>query len=142
MIRPSEALARVDLFAPLPREIIDELVQRGATRKYNPGTAFITQGSSDSGLQLILEGTATVVVNGVERRTLGEGDYLGEISLLDAAPRSATVVAGPSGASTFSVSPLAFTQVLDANPSMARTLLAVLTARIRSIESAPPPAAG
>jgi CRP-like cAMP-binding protein len=135
-VRPAEALARVDLFQGLPREVIDDLVQRGTTRSVGAGHPLVTQGSPDSGLQLLLSGSATVLVNGVERATIGEGDYFGEISLIDAAPRSATVVAGPDGVQTFAVSPLAFSSLLEAHPGISRTLLSVLTARIRRIEAA------
>ncbi len=135
-MRPQEALARVDLFAGMPHEVLDELIQRGTTRQITAGHEFITQGSPESGLQLILDGTATIVVNGVERATMGEGDYLGEMSLLDNAPRSASVVAGPDGVKTFGVSPLSFWALLESNPQMARPLLTVLTARIRRIEAA------
>ena len=38
----------------------------------------------------------------------------------------------------FSVSPLAFSQLLDAHPGVSRTLLNVLTARIRRIEAGRP----
>jgi CRP-like cAMP-binding protein len=135
-VRPQEALARVDLFEGMPREVLDELIQRGTTRTIGAGHEFITQGSAESGLQLILDGTATVVVNGTEVATMAEGDYLGEISLLDSAPRSASVVAGPDGVKTFGISPLSFSALLDSNPQMARPLLSVLTARIRRIEAA------
>ena len=129
-------LAKVDLFTALPGSIIDEIVQRGMTRTVGAGKVLVQQGATDSGLQLILEGSATVSVHGVERGRLDEGAYFGEISLIDSAPRSATVTAGPDGARTFSISPLAFSDLLDAHPAIARALLPALTAHIRRIESA------
>jgi len=135
-VRVHESLAQVDLFQTLPSEVLYELVERGSTHRVGPGRVLVQQGSPDSGLQLLLEGTATVSVNGVQRATMGPGDYFGEISLIDAAPRSATVVAGPDGAQTFTVSPLAFSDLLDRHPGVARALLPALTARIRRIEAA------
>ncbi len=135
-MRVHDALAKVDIFSTLPSDIIDEIVQRGTTHKVGPAKVLVQQGATDSGLQLIVTGSATVSVNGVEKATIGEGAYYGEMSLLDSAPRSATVVAGPEGATTFSVSPLAFSGLLDAHPEISRGLLTVLVARIRSIESA------
>jgi CRP-like cAMP-binding protein len=46
------------------------------------------------------------------------------------------VVAGPDGARTFSISPLAFSDLLDAHPAIARALLPVLTTRLRRAEAA------
>lgn len=134
-MRPQEALARIDLFQSLSRDVIDELAQRGSTIQVGPGKVIVRQGDSVPGLQLILEGSAKVLVNDVERGNMGEGDYFGEISLIDRAPRSATIVAGEDGARTFTVSPLAFSELLDAHPEIARALLPVLTARLRSAES-------
>ncbi len=130
-----ESLAEVDLFRDMSSVTINEVVQRGTKFKVGPGRVLVEQGSTDSGLQLVLEGSATVSVNGVDVGTLAPGQYFGEISLLDGAPRSATVVAGPDGVQTFALSSLSFSDLLDAHPDIARSLLKVLTARIRSIES-------
>lgn len=130
-----DSIMQVDLFAGLPSSTVDEIVSRGTKMQLGAGRVLVQQGNPDSGLQLILEGTAMVTVNGEERGTLGPGEYFGEISLIDGAARSATVVAGPDGLTTFAMSPLAFSTILDEHPEVARPLLKVLTARIRKIES-------
>src|SRR3954469_14105625 len=63
------------------------------------------------------------------------GEYFGDISMIDGLPRSATVVAGPDGLTTFALSALAFEPVVKENPDVAQALLKALTARIRSLES-------
>ena len=80
-----ESITNVDLFRDLPPRVLDEVINRGTKMKYAPGRVFVQQGSTDSGLQLILEGSAVVSVNGNDVATLGPGQYLGEISLIDAA---------------------------------------------------------
>lgn len=87
------------------------------------------------GFQIVKRGSATVSVNGVERGSIDEGGYFGEMSLIDHQGRSATIVAGPDGVETFAVSALAFSSLMDRYPQIARTLLPVLTARIRAIEA-------
>jgi CRP/FNR family transcriptional regulator, cyclic AMP receptor protein len=42
---------------------------------------------------VIDSGEVTVLVDGIERRSLGAGDYFGEMALIDAGARTATVVA-------------------------------------------------
>jgi CRP/FNR family cyclic AMP-dependent transcriptional regulator len=131
-----ESLGQVDLFSALPGAAVDELVASGTTFTLKPGTSLTIQGSSDAGFHFILHGSATVSVNGVERGTIEEGGYFGEISLIDHHGRSATIVAGNEGVQTFAISALAFSGLMDRYPEVARALLPVLTARIRAIEAA------
>lgn len=132
----AEFVRGVDLFSSLPGDAIDELVQRGSTRQAGPERVLVEQGAPDSGLQIVLEGDVSVEVDGRQVSVLTGGDYFGEISLIDGEPRSATVVAGHSGAKVFTISPLAFSSLMDADPRVARLLLPVLTARIRRAEAA------
>lgn len=129
------ALAEIDLFAGLSPSELSDLLERGTTLTTPPGGTLTEQGSTQTGLQVLLDGTATVYVNGTERATLNPGDYFGEISLIDGSPRSATIIAGPDGLRTFALSALAFAPVIDTNPSVAKSLLKGLCARVRSMES-------
>lgn len=128
-------VSAVELFNGLPSNVIDEIIARGTKMQVGAGRVLAQQGSTDSGLQLILDGTVTVTVHGEERAQLGRGAYFGEISLIDGAPRSATVTAGPEGAKVFAISPIAFGQLLDERPEVARPLLKVLAAHIRRVEA-------
>lgn len=128
-------LAKIDLFEGLSKDTLSGLIERGTTLKVPAGSHVVEQGAHDAGLQVVLAGSAAVEVNGVVREPLEVGDYFGEISLIDGRPRSATVVAGPDGLSTFALSALAFEPVVKENPDVAQALLKALTARIRSLES-------
>jgi CRP/FNR family cyclic AMP-dependent transcriptional regulator len=132
-----KALAGIDLFAGLSESTLEELVQAGTTFTTNPGRHVVEQGATDAGLQVVLDGTAEVLVNGVARPPLHPGDYFGEISMIDGAARSATVISGPEGLKTFVLSTLAFAPMMQ-NPEVASTLLKALCARIRSLEAPPP----
>jgi CRP/FNR family transcriptional regulator/CRP/FNR family cyclic AMP-dependent transcriptional regulator len=68
-------------------QIVEELA-------YAPGDTIIKQGAKDTDVMVILEGR--VVVRGRSGESLSEtgpGGILGEVALVDEAPRSATVVA-------------------------------------------------
>lgn len=134
-----EDLQRIDLFAALPDEALDELIQAGTTFRLSPNSEVFHQGDPDMGFHIVRSGSATVTVNGVERGELGEGDYFGEMSLFDeSGRRTATIAAGPEGVETFAVSALSMSALMDQNPQIPRALLRVLAERIRRVESAPP----
>ncbi|MGI8577726.1 MAG: cyclic nucleotide-binding domain-containing protein [Nocardioidaceae bacterium] len=128
-----KALGKIDLFAGLSAQTLDDLVQRGTTFTTKAGHRVVTEGAPDVGLQVILDGSAEITVNGEPRPPLGPGDYFGEISMIDGAPRSATVVSGPEGMTAFALSSLAFAPMID-RPEVSRVLLKALCARIRSME--------
>jgi CRP/FNR family transcriptional regulator, cyclic AMP receptor protein len=131
-------LSQIDLFAGVPDNVIADLVAVGVRFEEPPGATLIAQGSTSAGLHIVIEGTAEIEVNGVKRAELGSGAYFGEISVLDGKGRSATVLAGRDGLKTFAISPMNLSGLIDKYPSLAKSLMAVLCARIRSLEAKSP----
>jgi CRP/FNR family transcriptional regulator, cyclic AMP receptor protein len=129
-------LGDIDLFSGVPDSVLSDLASVGTTFTTPPGGTAVVQGSISAGLQVVLEGSALVEVNGVRRSEVGPGQYFGEISVIDGQGRSATLIAGEDGLETFAISPANFSQLIDKHPALARSLLAALCARIRSLESA------
>lgn len=127
-------LASVEFFAGLSEAKRREIAGHVVEMKHSPGRLLTEQGTEGAGFHLILDGTADVEVGGVQRATLKEGDSFGEISLLDGQPRSATVKAGDGGLTTAAISPLSFAPLLD-DPEVSKSLLRVLTARLRASEA-------
>ena len=103
-----EILAGIDLFAGLSPAAISQIAESGSNFRSGPGSKVITEGSKDSGLRVVVQGSATVAVGGEERGQIGVGDYVGELSMIDGAARSATITAGPEGVETFALSSMAF----------------------------------
>ncbi len=64
-------------------------------REYLPGEVIIRQDEPGLGMYIIQSGEAAVISgrDDVQLSVLGDGDFFGEVSLLDETPRSATVVA-------------------------------------------------
>jgi len=64
-------------------------------REYLPDEVIIRQDEPGMGMYIIQSGQAAVISgrDNVELSVLGDGDFFGEVSLLDETPRSATVVA-------------------------------------------------
>lgn len=122
---------------PLFSEFGDKDLQRVATIakevEFPAGKQIAKQGESGVGFHMIVEGEASVSVDGATHGTLGPGTYFGEMSLLDGGPRSATVAAA-SELKTISLTSWDFNALLDQYPDLSRKLLVQLCRRLRSVE--------
>jgi CRP/FNR family transcriptional regulator, cyclic AMP receptor protein len=129
-----DRLRSVPLFEGLSDKELKDVLQRMKVVKHDGSGEILEEGRSGIGFHLILDGTATVVQGGGVRRTLGPGDYFGEISMIDGKPRSATVRHdGPI--STLSLAAWSFAPLLDAHPTLARKMLLGLCGHLRAAES-------
>jgi CRP/FNR family cyclic AMP-dependent transcriptional regulator len=127
-------LGAVPLFAGLPTRHLSAVAKLAKPVEHSPGRELAAQGRGSLAFHVITSGSATVSVNGVPRRTLGAGDYFGEISLLDGQPRSATVTTGPEGLTTLTLTRTDFLGLVEGEPSLSRELIIALCGRIRALE--------
>jgi CRP-like cAMP-binding protein len=88
-----EALARLSLFADLTHPQLEVLAHSFSEEVFSEGQRVIRQNMPGSGFYIILEGEASVVIDGDERARLRRGDFFGEISILTDEPPTADVVA-------------------------------------------------
>jgi CRP-like cAMP-binding protein len=92
----ANTLAGFALFADLSGPQLEEIVHIFDEAWFGQGERILRQGVSGSGFYIILEGTAAIRVNDVERSTLRPGEYFGEISgLLGEVPVADIVAATP-----------------------------------------------
>jgi CRP-like cAMP-binding protein/Zn-dependent protease len=90
-------LRRLPLFGPLSSDDIAEVLAHGSWVNVAPGETIVLQGDEGDAFYAIGAGRVAVIVDESEVGTLGSGGYFGEIALLSAAPRTATVVARTPG---------------------------------------------
>jgi len=76
------AIAAFSLFADLTGPQLEEVAHLFDESFFGQGERILRQGVSGSGFYIILEGTAGIRVDNVDRSTLKAGDYFGEISCL------------------------------------------------------------
>jgi hypothetical protein len=91
---PELALMRgLPVFAPLPLVTVEQLVHALEPQRFERGDSVIAEGYPADRFHIIVKGTATVAVHGVERPLLVPGDVFGEIALIRDVPRTATIIA-------------------------------------------------
>jgi MFS family permease len=84
-------LRKVDMFAPLPLPIVEQLARGLEPMSVAAGKTVFDQGDVGDRVYLIEAGTAEVRGDGKSVATLGPGEVFGEIALLRRVPRTATV---------------------------------------------------
>jgi CRP-like cAMP-binding protein len=127
-------LSGVDLFAGLSKRQAKRLLARAREVTHVKGSEVASEGGGALGFHLILSGRATVTHGSRAIRSLGAGDYFGEISMIDGLPRSATVTIDDD-MHALAIDHGVFETVLDEQPDFARGLLKGLCARLREAEA-------
>lgn len=135
-----DVIAQVPLFSDLTQREQQILSANCREREYPAGAALLRQGETGVGLFIITSGKVQVSQQGPDgtTRDLGtfdRGSVLGEMSLLDDLPRTASVVAlEPTRALVIPV--WDFRAALRESPDIAIKLLGVLSRRLRKSELA------
>jgi len=128
-------LKRVPLFADIPDEQLRRIANSARERQFAAGTAIVTTGETGHGFYLIMTGRADVQHEGRTVRTLGPGEYFGELALLRDTARSATVTAREP-TTCLQLTRWDFKGLLDAHPALALHLLETVAERIHDDETA------
>jgi CRP-like cAMP-binding protein len=130
MSAPIEALRNVPLFAELGEQDLEQLSRQLHERRFPEGSDVTVEGAGGAGFFVIAEGNAEVLVGGEHRATLGPGDHFGEIALIDAGIRSASIIAA-TDLLCYGLTPWEFRPFVEEHPQVAWALLQVLARRAR-----------
>ena len=85
-----ELLKRVPLLSGLGKRDIVEVGRLAEEIDLGADHVLMREGGSGSEFFVIIDGTVRIERGGVKIRSLGPGDFLGEIALVDDGPRTAT----------------------------------------------------
>ncbi|HLQ11270.1 MAG TPA: cyclic nucleotide-binding domain-containing protein [Ktedonobacteraceae bacterium] len=135
-----DTLAHVELLSNLDKKELQVLSKSCQERKYSAGSTLIKQGDTGVGLYVIISGhVKTTQAKNPDRAevdlgTYGPGNVLGEMALLDDLPRSATITA-VDDVTALLLPVWEFRATVRDHPEIALKLLAVLSKRLRNIES-------
>jgi CRP/FNR family transcriptional regulator, cyclic AMP receptor protein len=125
----AEALGRTTLFSSLSKKELGALAKVTEDLEVHEGKTLCTEGETGREFFVILEGEAEVTKGGQPVRTLGPGDFFGEIALVEHRPRTATVTA-KGELRFFVLTSQAFWSLLEHQPEIQREVLRCLAARL------------
>jgi hypothetical protein len=129
------ALRCVPVFAALGPDDLEEMARASEERAYAPGEALCVEGELGDEVFVLLRGVVNVVrgpkSEGELLHTESAGSVIGEMAVLEAAPRSASVFAAAGGAYTLRLAGSAFRRVLGVNPAVAEGIIRALARRLR-----------
>ena len=125
-----EFLARVPIFSACTADEVSAIAGVAQEGFFQSGHVIVTQGTPGQAFYMITAGRVEILRDGVSLGAFGPGDFFGEMSLLDQAPRSATIRAIDQ-VSCLMLSSWDFKALLERHPSIAVKLLEVLSRRLR-----------
>jgi CRP/FNR family transcriptional regulator, cyclic AMP receptor protein len=128
------------MLSRLPEELSRQLFAAAVPCHLKAGKSLFVMGERGDGCYRLERGLLKVVITspyGAERilAFLPEGSIVGELSLIDAQPRSASVIAVENCELSF-ISQAAFAQIIEQKPEICRYLVNVLAARLREADQA------
>jgi hypothetical protein len=130
---------QVPMFAQLDADDLEELASVVEERKFDTGKELFREGDVGDAVYLVVRGKVRVVVgtNGAEKtlNELGPGSVIGEMAVLDGAPRSATVRA-LERTRALRVPGEGFKRVMSERPEMSEAIVAELVRRMRGLTAA------
>jgi CRP/FNR family transcriptional regulator, cyclic AMP receptor protein len=130
-----ELLRKVPLLSALPDAQINDLASYLKEKRFRRGEYIIYEGDEGNELFIIIEGLVKITKLNEDGRekilaTLGEGEFFGELALVDGAPRSATVQA-KSACVMYSLARNEFMNLLKQAPEVCLSIITVLAQRLR-----------
>jgi signal-transduction protein with cAMP-binding, CBS, and nucleotidyltransferase domain len=131
--RPVEVIENVPLFANMSPRDIEGIAVLFKERRFAAGETVTKEGAGGAAFFVIESGEATVSVGGQQRATLSDGDYFGEIALIDEGARSATVTAS-SELVCYGLTYWEFRPLVQQNATIAWNLLQTLAKRLRTVQ--------
>jgi CRP/FNR family transcriptional regulator, cyclic AMP receptor protein len=124
-------MAEVPLFAACSKRDLQIIARHMQVVAIPAGTEVMREGEHGDAFFVVLDGEAAVEAAGRRVGTLGPGDHMGELALLDPAPRNATVTAS-TDMTVGVVDARTFAAIVRDVPALTGKLLAALARRLRA----------
>jgi CRP/FNR family cyclic AMP-dependent transcriptional regulator len=123
-------LQHLPVFAGCSGRTMKLVSNLGTRLQIRAGQRLVTSGDRGSEVLIVLSGTASCLVGGVEEARFGPGDFFGEVATLDGGPRTATVVASTDMA-VLVLNRVEFEIMVKSSPEVAHRVLKSMAHRLR-----------
>lgn len=124
-----ESLKRAPLFEDLSKDELEQLAKVSEDMEVKAGRVLCREGEPAQEFFVIIDGEAEATKDDAPLRTMGKGDFFGEIALIEDIPRTATVTA-KSDLRFFVLTRQAFWSMVDRMPDVERKVLRALARRV------------
>jgi CRP-like cAMP-binding protein len=126
-------LRKIPLFESFSQKDLEKVAKAGDEVSMPAGSLIVDQGQMGREAFVVLDGSVSVKRNGKKVATLGPGAVVGELSLLDHGPRTATATCD-TDCTLLVLSQRTFLAVVDDVPALSHKLMAALASRIRELD--------
>lgn len=137
MTSTAEIIKGLPYFADLPDDLLGRVCELSEQVELGPDVVIIEEGSDSEEMYVVVDGELLVTKRGPDREVelarLGRGEVVGEIALLDQAPRTATVRTTKD--SLLIRVPVTAFEVLLKDSRVIRRMFRTVTSRLREIEN-------
>jgi CRP-like cAMP-binding protein len=135
-----EILRTVPLFADISAQHLKGIAKSCSERVFKKGDVIVKQGNPGIGLFIIVAGKVKVVKTldhgrEMEIATHGHGEVIGEMAVLDGAPRTANVIA-VEDTTCLVLASWAFNSFMESHPEVALHVLPIVVRRFRETNEA------
>lgn len=132
----ADLLKGIPMFEGLPDQVLSELVGKLSADSLDQGEVLFHKGDPGDALYLVDKGWVKIVTMDSQGGELilnqcGPGETIGEMSLLDLEPRSASVIALTDGTILLALKREDFDEVLGTYPQVAQHMMRKLASRMR-----------
>ena len=130
-------LEQVPLFGGMSRGDLEQLGRIVHEVDVKAGDVLTHEGRHEGYFFVVVDGSVDIERGGRTINTLGPGDFLGEIALLDGGPRTATATAA-TPSRLLSLEHQAFDDLLDTSPAIRTAVLEAVGQRLRAMDDETP----
>jgi len=127
-------LSRVPMFSACTRKDLETLARHAEEVGFDAGQSLMHEGETGREFFVLMSGAAEVSRQGRRLGTIGAGDFVGELALLDKAPRNATVTA-MTPVSALVLGQREFSGVLATVPTITHKLLVGMARRLHELDA-------